>query len=94
MIEIIERFTDKFRGTKGRENFSTHCTQNTGDELTFTNNFTEEQYIKSKSSISEENHTGKSENLSAQLPKRLNKLPNKLIHILTKSKLNDQHYFF
>lgn len=83
MIEIIERFTDKFRGTKGRENFSTHCTQATGDELTFTNNFTED--LKSKSSISEENHTGKSENLSAQLPKRLNKLPNKLIHILTKS---------
>lgn len=38
-----------------------------------------------KSTVSDENHTGKSENLSAQLPKRLSRIPSKLFHMLHQS---------
>jgi len=83
MIEIIEKFTEKFKGNK--EIFSTHCTQITEEELTFSNNFITDDHSNQKLTLSDENHTGKSENLSAQLPKKFSRLPNKLIHILTKS---------
>ena len=81
MIEIIEKFTDKFRKTK--EACSNHVTQ-LSDELSFSNKFITGEDVQ-KTTVSDENHTGKSENLSAQLPRRISRLPNKLVHILTKS---------
>lgn len=88
MIEIIEKFTDNFKGNK--ESYSAQCTQ-ISDELCFSKKLiTEEQSIQ-RSTLSDENHTGKSENLSAQLPKRFNKLPNKLLHMMLKS-LKNSYY--
>lgn len=86
IIEIIEKYTDKF--SQNTEHHSTHYTQ-FDEEMPFSSKrlITEEQG-NPKSTTSEENHTGKSENLSAQLPKRLSRFPSKLFHMLHQSKKN------
>lgn len=85
MIEIIEKFTDNFKGSK--ENYSAHCTQ-ISEELSFSKKLITEEQYNLRSTLSDENQTGKSENLSAQLPKRITRLPNKLFHIMSKSTQN------